>query len=46
VLGGNVEKQVDFVNADAAIEENDKPARITVTRRMAIAARQVVNAGA
>jgi preprotein translocase subunit SecA len=32
VLGGNVEKQVDFVRADADIEETDKEARITKLR--------------
>src|SRR6185503_7276424 len=29
VLGGNVEKQVDFVRADEALEEAEKEARIT-----------------
>ena len=32
VLGGNVEKQVDFVRADAAVEDAEKEARITKLR--------------
>ncbi|HTT10178.1 MAG TPA: preprotein translocase subunit SecA [Burkholderiaceae bacterium] len=32
VLGGNVEKQVDFVHADAGIEEPEKEARIAKLR--------------
>jgi preprotein translocase subunit SecA len=32
VLGGNVEKQVDFVRADEAIPDEDKEARITKLR--------------
>jgi preprotein translocase subunit SecA len=32
VLGGNVEKQVDFVRADAAIDDAEKEARITKLR--------------
>ena len=32
VLGGNVEKQVDFVRADAAIEDAEKETRITKLR--------------
>ncbi len=32
VLGGNVEKQVQFVEADAAIPEDEKPVRVTKLR--------------
>ena len=46
VLGGNVEKQVDFVRADASIEEADKETRITKLRgEWQSLHEQVVNAG-
>jgi preprotein translocase subunit SecA len=46
VLGGNVEKQVDFVRADTAIDEAEKEARIAKLRgEWQSLHEQVVNAG-